>query len=87
MLSAVLAATLNVAEKINQFGAYAGLAAIVGLAVLSLLYFSQAREIKRLREWAGRSPERAAELIEIGPPSTSVSPLLRSVTKHWPEPS
>ena len=62
MLTAVLAATLDVAEKINQFGAYAGLAAIVGLAVLSLLYFSQAREIKRLREWAGRSPERAAEL-------------------------
>ena len=33
-----------------------------GLAVLSLLYFAQAREIKRLREWAGRAPERAPEL-------------------------
>ena len=32
------------------------------VAVLSLLVFSQAREIKRLREWAGRAPERAAEL-------------------------
>jgi hypothetical protein len=30
--------------------------------VLSLLYFSQARELKRLREWAGRAPERAREL-------------------------
>ncbi len=30
--------------------------------MLSLLVFSQAREIKRLREWAGRAPERAAEL-------------------------
>jgi len=30
--------------------------------VLSLLVFSQAREIKRLREWAGRAPERSAEL-------------------------
>src|SRR6185312_8380587 len=29
---------------------------------LSLLVFSQARELKRLREWAGRAPERATEL-------------------------
>jgi hypothetical protein len=46
---------------IQQIGAYAGLAAIPGLAVLSALYFSQARDVKRLREWAGRAPERAAE--------------------------
>ena len=38
------------------------MAAIVGLGVLSLLYFAQAREVKRLREWAGRAPERDAEL-------------------------
>jgi hypothetical protein len=30
----------------------------VGLAVLSALYFSQARDVKRLREWAGRAPQR-----------------------------
>jgi LytR cell envelope-related transcriptional attenuator len=46
---------------IQEIGAYAGLAAMVGLAVLSALYFSQARDVKRLREWAGRAPERAAE--------------------------
>lgn len=46
---------------IQQIGSYAGLAAIPGLAVLSALYFSQARDVKRLREWAGRAPERAAE--------------------------
>src|ERR687888_861384 len=46
---------------IKEIGAYAGLAAVVGLAVLSALYFSQARDVKRLREWAGRAPERAAE--------------------------
>ena len=51
-----------VAELIDDVGAYAGIAAIVGLAVLSLLYFTQAREVKRLREWAGRAPEREAEL-------------------------
>ena len=27
--------------------------------MLSALYFSQARDVKRLREWAGRAPERA----------------------------
>jgi LytR cell envelope-related transcriptional attenuator len=47
---------------IEQYGAYAGIAAVIGLSVLSLLYFAQAREVKRLREWAGRAPERAAEL-------------------------
>src|SRR3954466_14151117 len=46
---------------IQEIGSYAGLAAILGLAVLSALYFSQARDVRRLREWAGRAPERAAE--------------------------
>jgi hypothetical protein len=50
-------------EIIQEIGSYAGLAAVVGLAVLSALYFSQARDVKRLREWAGRAPERAAEPI------------------------
>jgi hypothetical protein len=27
---------------------------------MALLYFSQARDVRRLREWAGRAPERAA---------------------------
>src|SRR3954453_9122091 len=56
----MLAAALSVNDKIQTIGAIAGLAAIPGLAVLSLLYFGQAREVKRLREWAGRAPERAA---------------------------
>ena len=45
-------------EIIQEIGSYAGLAAVLGLAVLSALYFSQARDVKRLREWAGRAPER-----------------------------
>jgi cbb3-type cytochrome oxidase subunit 3 len=53
---------LSVTGKIEQYGAYAGFASVLGLAVLSLLYFAQAREVKRLREWAGRAPERAADL-------------------------
>ena len=49
-------AAFNVIERI---GAYFGLAAFVGLSILALLYFSQARDVRRLREWAGRAPERA----------------------------
>lgn len=50
-------------DLVQEVGAYAGLAAVVGLAVLSALYFSQARDLKRLREWAGRAPERTAEAV------------------------
>src|SRR3954452_8075857 len=60
-MTALLAA-LSLQAKVEQYGAYAGVAAVFGLGVLSLLYFAQAREVKRLREWAGRAPERAAEL-------------------------
>jgi LytR cell envelope-related transcriptional attenuator len=51
-------------DQVEKYGAYVGLAAFLGLAVLSLLYFAQARELKRLRDWAGRAPERALELQE-----------------------
>ena len=51
-------------ELIKEIGAIAGLGAFVGLAVLSLLYFSQARDVRRLRDWAGRAPERDAEGVE-----------------------
>src|SRR6187455_3674133 len=60
-MTALLAA-LSLQAKVEQYGAYAGIAAVFGLGILSLLYFAQAREVKRLREWAGRAPERAAEL-------------------------
>ena len=48
-------------DLVERVGSYVGLAAFLGLAVLALLYFSQARDVKRLREWAGRAPERAVE--------------------------
>jgi LytR cell envelope-related transcriptional attenuator len=53
-----------VEQVIKDIGAFAGLGAFLGLAVLSLLYFSQARDVRRLREWAGRAPERDAEEVE-----------------------
>ncbi len=48
-------------ELIEQIGAFAGLAAFIGLALLAMLAFSQARDIRRLREWAGSAPERDGE--------------------------
>src|SRR3954467_5176206 len=52
----------SIQDQVEKYGAYVGLAAFLGLAVLSVLYFAQARELKRLRDWAGRAPERAQEL-------------------------
>lgn len=51
-------------ELIKDIGAFAGLAAFLGLAVLALLSFTQGRDIRRLREWAGSAPERDAERKE-----------------------
>jgi hypothetical protein len=51
-------------ELIKEIGAFAGLVAFIGLAVLALLSFSQGRDLRRLREWAGSSPERDAERKE-----------------------
>ena len=77
-MTAVLA--LSLSSEIEKYGAYAGIAAVVGLGVLSLLYFAQAREVKRLREWAGRAPERDADLqqrVVAEAQSRSVAPQAR----------
>src|ERR1700709_1553241 len=55
---------LSLRGRVEKYGFYVGIAAFFGLAILSLLYFAQAREVKRLREWAGRAPERAREVEE-----------------------
>jgi LytR cell envelope-related transcriptional attenuator len=52
---------------VQEIGAVAGWAAVVGLAVLSALYLSQARDVKRLREWAGRAPERSGAGVTAVP--------------------
>lgn len=51
-------------DAIEQIGAFAGLAAFLGLAVFALISFAQGRDIRRLREWAGSAPERDAERKE-----------------------
>jgi hypothetical protein len=51
-------------EVIKDIGAFAGLAAFFGVAVLALLSFTQGRDIRRLRDWAGSAPERDSERKE-----------------------
>jgi LytR cell envelope-related transcriptional attenuator len=64
-------------DLVERVGSYLGLASFLGLAVLALLYFSQGRDVRRLREWAGRAPERAVEQAERaaeGERATEVAP-------------
>jgi hypothetical protein len=68
-------------ELIERVGALLGLAAFIGLGVLALLYFIQGREVKRLRDWAGRAPERAAEA------AAQAEAALTGQQREEPEPS
>src|SRR3954465_4387706 len=59
---------------LKDVGAVAGLASFLGLALLSLLYFAQARDIRRLRE-------NASFLIEGGnADGETVAPAERAAT-------
>ena len=49
---------------IKDIGAFAGLAAFFGVAVVALLSFTQGRDIRRLRDWAGSAPERDSDRKE-----------------------
>jgi LytR cell envelope-related transcriptional attenuator len=51
-------------HAIESIGPVLGIVAFVGLAILAFLLFQQARDIRRLREWAGRAPERANEAAD-----------------------
>jgi LytR cell envelope-related transcriptional attenuator len=61
-------------DIVREIGAAAGLASGVGLALLSALYLSHAREVKRLREWAGRAPERSGRGATAVPKRAGVPP-------------
>src|SRR5688500_6410052 len=52
------------ADLIEKIGPIVGVVAFLGLAILAFLIFQQAREVRRLREWAGRAPERAGDAAE-----------------------
>ncbi|HET9105074.1 MAG TPA: hypothetical protein VFN55_17115, partial [Solirubrobacteraceae bacterium] len=58
---AILSA-LSVSHFINSVGAKAGFAAIIGLALVVLLFFAQMRETARLREDAEDAAAQVAQL-------------------------
>jgi hypothetical protein len=68
---------------IESIGPILGIVAFVGLATLAFLLFQQARDIRRLREWAGRAPERAKEAAEA---TQAVGEASRSETAAAEEP-
>jgi hypothetical protein len=48
-------------DVVEQAGRYAGVAAIIGLALFLPLFLSQARDIRRLRVWSEHEPNAADE--------------------------
>jgi len=70
-------------DLVERVGSYVGFAAFLGLAILALLYFSQARDVRRLRDWAGRAPERALGL-EQGDRATEVAPATPAAQHSLP---
>src|SRR5256885_3228821 len=58
---------------VESIGPVLGIVAFVGLAILAFLLFQQARDIRRLREWAGRAPERANEAAEAAQAAADAS--------------
>ena len=71
-------------DLLREAGSYAGLAAFLGLAVLILLYFAQARDVRRLRENArflvdgnevpaDASPEEAAAAVAAREPEEAAA--------------
>src|SRR3989442_5958848 len=72
---------------IERVGSYVGLVSFLGLAILALLYFSQARDVRRLREWAGRAPERTTETAVRSSETEAVPPVtaqLPAAQHHLP---
>lgn len=66
-------------EIVRATGAVAGLAAVVGLAVLAALYRLHARDVSRLREWAGAAPERSSR---ASAPQRRVAGRIRVSARH-----
>jgi hypothetical protein len=74
-------------DLIERIGPYLGIAAFLGLAILAFLIFQQAREVRRLREWAGRAPERASEAAEATAAAAEAKGDEVPQPEEMPEPS
>ena len=67
-------------DLLKEVGAIAGLASFLGLALLALLYFTQARDIRRLRENASFLVEGGTENGETVAPAERAATAVVSTT-------
>jgi hypothetical protein len=67
---------------LKEVGAVAGLASFLGLALLALLYFAQARDIRRLRDQASFLVEGGSEDGESVAPAERAASAVASTTKE-----
>src|SRR5947207_4275772 len=67
---------------LKDVGALAGLASFLGLALLALLYFAQARDIRRLRENASFLVEGGSADGESVAPAERAATAVASTTKQ-----
>jgi hypothetical protein len=67
---------------LKEVGAVAGLASFVGLALLALLYFAQARDVRRLRDQASFLVESGSEDGESVAPAERAATAVASTTKE-----
>jgi hypothetical protein len=72
---------ISIHRFVSSTGADAGFAAIVGLAILILLYFAQARETATLREQAAEAAERVGQLED------RIAELSRQAAAQAPAPA
>jgi LytR cell envelope-related transcriptional attenuator len=85
---------LSVSHFVSTVGADAGFAALIGLAILVLLYFAQARETATLREQASHAAEhvqqleyRLSQLARTGTPAATGTPAPAPVRRAAPAPA
>jgi hypothetical protein len=77
-------------DLLKEIGAILGFVAFGGLAVLVFMTFQQARHLRRLREWAGRAPERAAaeeERAAVGAGEATMPAIGPNAGGDGPEPA
>ena len=81
---------------VKDVGAVAGIASFLGLALLALLYFTQARDVRRLRERASflveggtadgetvAPAERAASAVATKEPEKAAAEIRRQSGQHF----
>jgi LytR cell envelope-related transcriptional attenuator len=59
-----LVLALSLSGSVSKLSVIVAAAALLGVAILTLLFFAQAREVKRLREWGGEVSDRIAQLAQ-----------------------